>query len=157
SHLYEPGLHRDDYIARSGGLTKQADRRRVYVVHANGEVVTEQQSGWFRHTSADEMRPGDTIVVPIDAERMAPIARWAAVSQIVYQLALAAASAHWIGVLWAARLAGAMTALFLSRRAGGALACMLILSASALADPWLAPGDPALRHDVQLLSDLGVL
>ena len=99
SHLYEPGLQRDDYIARSGGLTKQADRRRVYVVHANGEVVTAQQSGWFRRSSADEMQPGDTIVVPIDAERMAPLTRWAALSQIIYQLALAAASANAIGVL----------------------------------------------------------
>ena len=44
---------------------------------------------------------------------------------------------------------------FLSRRAAAALA--LIWSASVDADPWLPPGDPALRHDVQLLTDLGVL
>jgi len=98
SHLYEPGLQRDDYIARSGGVTKQADRKRVYVVHADGEVVSTEQAGWFRRSGSDEMRPGDTIVVPIDAERMAPLARWAAVSQIIYQLALAAASAHSVGV-----------------------------------------------------------
>jgi hypothetical protein len=98
SHIYEPGLKRDDYVARSGGLTKQADRKRVYVVHANGEVVTAQQSGWFRRSDVDEMRPGDTVVVPIDAERMAPLARWAAISQIIYQLGLAAAAANAVGI-----------------------------------------------------------
>jgi hypothetical protein len=28
---------------------------------------------------------------------------------------------------------------------------------SALANPWIAPGDPALRHDIQLLADAGVI
>jgi len=46
-----------------------------------------------------EMRPGDSIVVPIDADRVAPLARWSAVSQIVYQLALAAAAANAVGIL----------------------------------------------------------
>ena len=99
SHVYEPGLSRDDYIARSGGLTKQADPKRVYVVHANGAVVTGERSAWFRRTKEVEMRPGDSIVVPIDADRVAPLARWSAVSQIVYQLALAAAAANAVGIL----------------------------------------------------------
>jgi hypothetical protein len=33
----------------------------------------------------------------------------------------------------------------------------LALSGPARAEPWLAPGDPALRHDIQLLTDEGVL
>jgi protein involved in polysaccharide export with SLBB domain len=98
SHIYEPGLQRDDYIARSGGLTSQADKKLVYVVHANGSVVTGERSAWFRRSSPVEMRPGDTIVVPIDADRVAPLARWASVSQIIYQLALAAASANAVGI-----------------------------------------------------------
>jgi protein involved in polysaccharide export with SLBB domain len=98
SHLYQPGLTRDDYIARSGGTTEQADPKRIYVVRANGEVLTAERSVWFRRSTADRMRPGDTIVVPLDADRVAPLARWASVSQIIYQLALAAASANAVGV-----------------------------------------------------------
>src|SRR5262245_60177338 len=50
-----------------------------------------------------------------------------------------------------------MNALTLSLRVGAALAIAAIASGSASADPWVAAGDPALRHDVQLLTDLGVL
>ena len=38
SHVYEPGLTRDDYIAKSGGTTQKADHKRIYVVRANGDV-----------------------------------------------------------------------------------------------------------------------
>jgi protein involved in polysaccharide export with SLBB domain len=98
SHVYEPGLTRDDYIARSGSFTKQADKGHVYVVRANGEVVSGKGSVWFKRSGGDQMQPGDTIVVPIDAGKMAPLVKWASVSQIIYQLALAAASANAIGV-----------------------------------------------------------
>jgi hypothetical protein len=39
SHVYEPGLTRDEYIAKSGGTTPNADKKRIYVVRANGDVV----------------------------------------------------------------------------------------------------------------------
>jgi len=42
--------------------------------------------------------PGDTIVVPLDVDRVRPITLWTNVSQIIYQLAIAAASAHAVGV-----------------------------------------------------------
>jgi len=46
----------------------------------------------------------------------------------------------------------------LNRRAGAALVLTLFAgSVPAIADPWLPPGDLALRHDVELLTDLGVL
>ena len=38
SHLYKRRMTRDDYIDQSGGLTRQADRRRIYVVRADGSV-----------------------------------------------------------------------------------------------------------------------
>ncbi len=98
SHIFAPGLERDGYIGRSGGMTQQADHKRIYVVRANGEVLASERSAWFRRNFSGEMRPGDTIVVPIDADRVAPLALWSSVSQIIYQLALAAASANAVGV-----------------------------------------------------------
>src|SRR5580658_413875 len=47
SHLYRPGLSRDDYIAMSGGVTTRADNGRIYVVRADGSVVPIG-SAWFR-------------------------------------------------------------------------------------------------------------
>jgi protein involved in polysaccharide export with SLBB domain len=99
SHLVENGLDTDDYIARSGGLTYKADNGRVYVVRANG-LVEPATSGWwiFRHNSAD-VKPGDTIVIPIDVERMRPLALWSSVAQILYQIAVSIAVLNTIGAL----------------------------------------------------------
>ena len=90
SHVFEPGLTRDDYVARSGGATQKADRKRIYVVRANGDVISgERRSGWFRRSRTFEMRPGDTIVVPLDTERVRQLPVWQAVTTIIYNLAVA--------------------------------------------------------------------
>lgn len=93
SHLYEKWDDTDDYIDRSGGATYKADMGRAYVVRANGEVVATGSS-WF---GGDNVEPGDTIVVPVDADRVKPLFVWSSVAQIVYQLGLAAAAFHAIG------------------------------------------------------------
>jgi protein involved in polysaccharide export with SLBB domain len=90
SHLYDRSLTRDQYIGKSGGLTSRADQRRVYVVRANGEVVADSGARWFQRGSSSGMRPGDTIVVPLDVDQ--PLARWTAITQIIYQMAIAAAA-----------------------------------------------------------------
>jgi len=89
SHVFEAGLTRDDYIAKSGGATQKADRKRIYVVRANGDVVAGGRSGWFRRTKSVEIRPGDTIVVPLDTERVRALPIWQAVTTIIYNLAVA--------------------------------------------------------------------
>jgi polysaccharide export outer membrane protein len=93
SHLYDPSLSRSDYIRESGGLTSQADEKRIYVVRADGSVVANGGSSWFSRGSA-QIRPGDTIVVPINAEQMLPLPFWQAVTGILYNVAIAAAAVH---------------------------------------------------------------
>jgi protein involved in polysaccharide export with SLBB domain len=91
SHLWNPELTRDDYIAMSGGTTQNADGGRIYVVRASGSVVSGDSSAWFR--SSDEgVRPGDTIVVPLNAQRMRPLPLWTAVSTIIFNLSVAVAA-----------------------------------------------------------------
>jgi polysaccharide export outer membrane protein len=96
SHLFTRGFNRDRYIGMSGGPTQKADTRRIYVVRADGSVETDRK--WFAGNDADHISPGDTIVVPLDVDRVRPITLWTNVSQIIYQLAIAAASAHAVGV-----------------------------------------------------------
>jgi hypothetical protein len=93
SHLWNPSLTRDDYVNMSGGMTQKADERRVYVVRANGSVMAGNGSAWFRNGN-DEIRPGDTIVVPLDAERMRPLPLWTAVSSIIFNMAVAVAAVN---------------------------------------------------------------
>ena len=94
SHLYRPELERDDYISLSGGTTRRADRGKIYVVRANGSVVAADSNRWYRRDSTVEIRPGDTIVVPLDTERLPALPFWQAVTQIIYNLAIAAAAVN---------------------------------------------------------------
>jgi polysaccharide export outer membrane protein len=94
SHFYRENLTRDDYIGLSGGATRKADRSRIYVVRANGSVISSESSGWFRRSGQAAMRPGDTIVVPLDTERMPALPMWQAITGILYNLAIAAAAVN---------------------------------------------------------------
>jgi polysaccharide biosynthesis/export protein len=58
SHLYRANLTRDDYIGLSGGLTRKADRGRIYIVRADGSVVSSENSGWFRRGAMVAVKPG---------------------------------------------------------------------------------------------------
>ena len=94
SHIYDDELGFKGYVERSGGMTYRADDKRVYVVRANGSVET-MGGRWGRN---NRIYPGDTIVVPLDADRLPPLVRLTSISQIVYQLGVAAAAWNTIGV-----------------------------------------------------------
>ena len=93
SHLYRANVSRDDYIALSGGLTSRADGNRIYVVRADGSVVTRSGNAWFNGGGVD-IQSGDTIVAPLDTERMRPLPFWSAVTSIIYNLAISAAAVN---------------------------------------------------------------
>ena len=93
SHLYDPALDRDGYVRLSGGTTQKADAKRIYVVRANGSVEAGSGSRWFRGTGG-AIQPGDTIVVPLDAERMRPLPFWQSVTTILYNIAIAVAAVN---------------------------------------------------------------
>jgi protein involved in polysaccharide export with SLBB domain len=92
SHLFEPGLSRDEYLQRSGGLTANADEKRIYVVRANGQVEIEQGSRWFRRGRVGEIFAGDSIVVPLDTDRVRPLVLWTGVTTVLYNIAIAVAA-----------------------------------------------------------------
>jgi protein involved in polysaccharide export with SLBB domain len=92
SHLFRADLSRDQYISMSGGLTQRADDDRIYVVRADGSVVTGSHS-WFSGGGVD-IHTGDTIVAPLDTERMRPLPLWLAATSIIYNLAIAAAAVN---------------------------------------------------------------
>jgi protein involved in polysaccharide export with SLBB domain len=89
SHLYRAGLSRDDYVNLSGGLTLKADKSRIYVVKADGSVVAK--TGWLGDGKT-AIQPGDTIVAPLNTERLPPLPLWQAVTSIIYNAAVAVAA-----------------------------------------------------------------
>jgi polysaccharide export outer membrane protein len=88
AHVFNKKLTLDDYILRSGGTKSQADTDNMYVIRANGSVSVAQSSFWFTRDTV-ELEPGDTIVLPIDAEYLDGITTISAASEILYQMGVA--------------------------------------------------------------------
>ena len=78
----------------TSGADPGADRGKIYVVRANGSVIATAGSRWFQFSGQTEIKPGDTVVVPLDAEHMPALPFWQAVTQIIYNVAIAAAAVH---------------------------------------------------------------
>ncbi len=93
SHLYNKRLSLKDYVSLSGGFTYKADQKRVFVVKADGSVGGARGSSWFPLNSSG-LSPGDTVVVPLDVDRGQALKKIANLTQIVYQMALAAAAVN---------------------------------------------------------------
>ena len=91
SHFYDKKLSTKDYINRSGGTKIHADKKRIYIVKANGRVLEPSRSAWFQSNSG-QIEPGDTIIVPLNADQVDPLTIWAKVTTIMYQAALGAAA-----------------------------------------------------------------
>ena len=91
SQVYESRLSYQDYIKRSGGLTNKADAEKIYIIKANGSVLIPNTSNWFA-SNQQTLDPGDTIVVPLDAEKLDQVMLWRDMTQIFYQIALGAAA-----------------------------------------------------------------
>src|SRR5262249_16324165 len=88
SHVFERDLKRDDYIGKSGGFSERADAKRIYVVRANGSVRGQTKGRWFQREPSGAIEPGDTVVVPLKVDQS--LARWSQITQIIYNLAIAA-------------------------------------------------------------------
>lgn len=93
SHLFLPKLGLTDYIEASGGTTKKADTKRIYVVRADGSVANREK-GFLARNYERSIKPGDTIVVPLDTERMPRLPFWQAVTQILYNVAISVAAVN---------------------------------------------------------------
>ncbi|KXJ52001.1 MAG: hypothetical protein AXW17_08575 [Colwellia sp. Phe_37] len=91
SHIYKNGLDLHDYIDRSGGLKTRADQDRIYVIKADGSVRLASRDNWFA-SQGELLAAGDTIVVPLDVEYKDGLTLWSAVTQIIYNSAVAVAA-----------------------------------------------------------------
>jgi len=62
---YRPGKDAKWYLRQAGGVTRDGDKRNIFIVHADGSVVGEQGSTLFGNSVLDlRLHPGDSIIVP---------------------------------------------------------------------------------------------
>ncbi len=90
----------EDYIELAGGYTRNADRKQAYILKTNG-IATRPNNGLFNiswndranrweFTTQHRLEAGDTIVVPQKLERIAWLREIKDITQILFQIALAA-------------------------------------------------------------------
>ena len=93
-----PGKSARWYLSQAGGLTQIADKNAAFVIRADGSVLAAKNNSGF--WSGDPMnvvlRPGDSIVVPEKAPKIAP-RNWAPImqaAQVASSVALTVAYIH---------------------------------------------------------------
>lgn len=91
SHVYDSNLSAHDYLAKSGGSKKRADNTRIYIISANGSIKLMEKDNWFS-SGNNKIKPGDTVVVPLDTEYMDNISLWTSATTIMYNTAVAVAA-----------------------------------------------------------------
>jgi protein involved in polysaccharide export with SLBB domain len=96
SYLFLPGRSLSEYLRLAGGPTKGADEASVFVIRANGNVVSNRQgsSSWFGSSATVEAltaQPGDTIFVPEEMNKSTFVQAAKDWTQILYQLGIGAA------------------------------------------------------------------
>ena len=102
--VYQPGLTVADYLSRAGGPTDEGDADHLYVVQANGDVLTDEgvrEAGKNRFfpllpsisggLMGKELGPGDTVYVPEKLIYVSPLQYATDISQVVASSATAIA------------------------------------------------------------------
>ena len=94
SFRYEAGKRLINYIKDAGGATREADKKRIFVVRADGTVVSSQSRNLYSHGNFENLRslPGDAIIVPERIRSISPLNNILPIAQIASQTALTAAA-----------------------------------------------------------------
>ncbi len=97
SFVYQPDdSDLDVYLEKAGGPTSEADSSEMYVIKADGSVVSKKQFPLFSFNrfSGTALLPGDTLVVPQKIERTAWLRDLKDITQILANVALSAGSVY---------------------------------------------------------------
>ena len=91
---YEAGERLGRYLEAAGGPTREADTKRIFVIRADGSVISRQSRNSHIHGSYEKMRlqPGDAIVVPEKLRVSSKLNQFVQWTQLSSQLALTAAA-----------------------------------------------------------------
>lgn len=100
SHQYRSDRSALDYINLSGGMKELAQHEHLYIVQANGEVMTGRSAastwGWLGQPANVRVTPGSTIYVPLSVDRINGREFAQSWVDLVYKLTLSAASVDFL-------------------------------------------------------------
>lgn len=95
SFIFKPGKTTEDYLRSAGGATPDGDRRRAFVIRADGSTVSAQGHHALFGNSFNNLRlqPGDTLVIPEKLNKGATLLGFKDWTQIIGQFVIGAAAA----------------------------------------------------------------
>ena len=92
THVFQSDYDVNDYVSLAAGMTSRADKKAMYIVKANGTVMSAKTS-WLKFSNPQQqLAPGDTIVVPVNNRYKDSLSMWQDITQIMYQSAVALAA-----------------------------------------------------------------
>ncbi|MCK9199930.1 MAG: SLBB domain-containing protein [Gallionella sp.] len=87
--MHETGKRVSDYLDLAGGPTRDADESRIYILRADGSVLSKQSTGsLFGSLNGQALMPGDALVVPELLDKLSLTRELKDWAQIFYQFAL---------------------------------------------------------------------
>jgi polysaccharide biosynthesis/export protein len=89
--IYKSDKRVTDYLQQAGGPTKDGDDKNIYVIRADGSVVSKGETGWFGGFSSLALSPGDAIIVPEEFDKTSFTKNFKDWTQIFYQFGLGVA------------------------------------------------------------------
>lgn len=97
SYLWNTGTSVDEVLKQAGGPTRGADSSSIFVLRANGGVISARQAsgGWIGFSSnfvSLQALPGDTVFVPEEMDKTTFIQAAKDWTQILYQFGLGVAA-----------------------------------------------------------------
>jgi protein involved in polysaccharide export with SLBB domain len=94
SYIQQSGKTVNAYLKNAGGPTRDGDSGKIFVVRANGAVVSKDTAPKFWGSGFDSMvmMPGDTVVVPPNTNKGEGLRNFKDWSQILFNFGLAAAA-----------------------------------------------------------------
>ena len=102
SFVYSPEHTTGEYLALAGGPTRGADKDSMFVIRANGSVVSALQGSSFWHSNNEfrstVVQPGDTIFVPEELNKSTFVQSAKDWTQILYQFGLGVAGIKTLGL-----------------------------------------------------------
>ena len=94
SFIYQADRRVGDYLRLAGGPNRDADRRQIFVIRADGSVYSRQAANglWGNNFEATRLNPGDSIIVPEKTAGPSVVRGFINWSQVFSQLAFGAAA-----------------------------------------------------------------
>jgi protein involved in polysaccharide export with SLBB domain len=88
--VFDSGRRMIDYLHRAGGPDRQADKKRAFILRADGSVISQQ----YRDVARSTIYPGDTIVVPPIIDRRAFFQRVIDIASLTSNFGFSAATLY---------------------------------------------------------------